>query len=124
MIMLYALPDSWDQLTSTLLGTIALAELTPATIIPRIHEETAHRKEHGSSSHRLNVIKQTGVANALDVYDEYGENDFFAHIDDYDDETASNSANITFPSLNPPAEEARNFILKGICSGTIRPNGF
>ncbi|KIK72277.1 hypothetical protein PAXRUDRAFT_124215, partial [Paxillus rubicundulus Ve08.2h10] len=41
MIMLSALPDSWDQLASTLLGTIPLADLTPATIIPRIHEESA-----------------------------------------------------------------------------------
>ncbi|KIK72980.1 hypothetical protein PAXRUDRAFT_99941, partial [Paxillus rubicundulus Ve08.2h10] len=41
MIMLSALLDSWDQLASTLLGTIPLADLTPATIIPRIHEESA-----------------------------------------------------------------------------------
>ncbi|KIK74706.1 hypothetical protein PAXRUDRAFT_19612 [Paxillus rubicundulus Ve08.2h10] len=57
MIMLSALSDSWDQLTSTLLGTITLADLTLANIIPRIHEESACRKEHTSSSHRLNVIK-------------------------------------------------------------------
>ncbi|KIK77229.1 hypothetical protein PAXRUDRAFT_17640 [Paxillus rubicundulus Ve08.2h10] len=58
MIMLSALPDSWDQLTSTLLGTIALADLTLSTIIPRIHKESAHCKEHSSSSNRLNVIKR------------------------------------------------------------------
>ncbi|KIK73231.1 hypothetical protein PAXRUDRAFT_21090 [Paxillus rubicundulus Ve08.2h10] len=191
MIMLSALPDSWDQLASTLLGTIPLADLTPATIIPRIHEESARRKEH-SSSNRLNVIKrnnstscdichknhstqnhwykpgdnqpsgsgsqnqqagpsnhfqsntrgntrgrgrgrgnnnrgrgrgETGVANALTTYDEYGGEDF-AHITDYDDENASNCADVTFPTLNPPAKEARNFFLEGIRSGTIRPNGF
>ncbi|KIK76325.1 hypothetical protein PAXRUDRAFT_18294 [Paxillus rubicundulus Ve08.2h10] len=60
MIMLSALPDSWDQLASTLLGTIALAGLTPATIIPRIHEESARRKEH-TSSNRLNVIKHNNT---------------------------------------------------------------
>ncbi|KIK76619.1 hypothetical protein PAXRUDRAFT_18071 [Paxillus rubicundulus Ve08.2h10] len=205
MIMLSTLPDSWDQLAATLLGTIALADLTPATIIPRIHEESARRKEHSSSSNRLNVIRhnmtscnichkghstqnhwykpsdnqpsgsgsqnqqagpsncpqgthdnthgrgrgrgnnnrgrgrggntsrgkgkgrantiETGVENALTTYDGYDKEDF-THMEDYNDKTASNSADITFPTLNPPAEEARNFFLEGICSSTIRPNGF
>ncbi|KIK95142.1 hypothetical protein PAXRUDRAFT_141352 [Paxillus rubicundulus Ve08.2h10] len=201
MIMLSELPDPWDQLASTLLGTIALADLTPANIIPRIHKESAHHKEHGSSSHHLSIIQHnttscdichkghsmqnhwykhsenqpfgsgsqnqqagpsnhpqgthsntrgkgcghrgnncgcgqggkgkgranavdTGIANALNVNDKYAKEDFFAHIEDYDDDTASNQADITFPFLNPPAKEARNFFLKGICNSTIHPNGF
>ncbi|KIK81334.1 hypothetical protein PAXRUDRAFT_156332, partial [Paxillus rubicundulus Ve08.2h10] len=191
MMMLSALLDLWDQLASNLLGTIALADLTLANIIPRIHKESAHCKEHGSSSHPLKIIEcnmssddicckghsmqnswykpgenqpsgsgnqnqqarpsncfqgthrttcgrghgcgnnsctnavYTGIANTHNVdYNKYAKEDFFTHIEDYNDETASNKAEITFLSLNPPAEEARDFFLKGIHNGTICPNGF
>ncbi|KIK72278.1 hypothetical protein PAXRUDRAFT_123253, partial [Paxillus rubicundulus Ve08.2h10] len=76
----------------------------------------------GKGKGRANTI-DTGVANALTTYDGYEEEDF-AHTADYDDETASNTADVTFPTLNPPATETRNFFLEGIRSGTIRPNGF
>ncbi|KIJ20712.1 hypothetical protein PAXINDRAFT_6505 [Paxillus involutus ATCC 200175] len=206
MIMLSALPDSWDNIASMLLGTTAIAALTPNTIIPKIHEESARRKEHHISSNRLSVIKRTNtsqgcavckrtnhttenhwykpsndqqagpsnyqqasrgntrgrgrgrgtcgthgcghggnaprgkgkgragnsaeilVANAAEIDHSYYDNDYTSgYIEQYDDGTASNSADVTFPSLNNPSadEEATNFFLEGIQNGTIYPpSGF
>ncbi|KIJ05347.1 hypothetical protein PAXINDRAFT_21378 [Paxillus involutus ATCC 200175] len=67
MIMLSALPDSWDNITSTLLGTTALAALTPNTIIPRIHEESARQRGHSMSSNCLSVIKCTNTSQGCAV---------------------------------------------------------
>ncbi|KIJ13488.1 hypothetical protein PAXINDRAFT_13818 [Paxillus involutus ATCC 200175] len=202
MIMLSALPDSWDNIASTLLGTTAIAALTPNTIIPKIHEESARRKGHHMSSNRLSVIKRTNtsqgcavckrtnhttenhwykpsddqqagpsnyqqasrgntrgrgrgrgtrgtrgtrgrgrgkgkgragnsaeimVANAAEIY--HGDYDYdytSGYIEDYDDDTTSNKADVTFPSLNKPSadEEATNFFLDGIRNGTISTSGF
>ena len=49
MIMLSALPDSFDGIASTLLATLTTATLTPSGVLPKIHEEVACWKGPTSS---------------------------------------------------------------------------
>jgi hypothetical protein len=73
------------------------------------------------------ILPRVMVANAAEIYHgDYDDDYTSGYIEEYDDDTTSNKADVTFPSLNKPSadEEATNFFLEGIRNGTISTSGF
>ena len=68
MIMLSALPDSFDGIASTLLAMLTTATLTPSEVLPKIHEEVAHQKGPTSSlAARLSTVKCAPTASGSQI---------------------------------------------------------